>query len=85
MRFGRVVTHRQKKLKVMWGLMTSVVAISLAALLQPAAADNRLIFSAGFSDNAVFQRSATDGAMVYGFTSSSKVGRWWWVGGWCWH
>lgn len=42
-------------------------AAAMAALAGMASAD--LIFSAGFSDDAVFQRSPTDGAMVYGFVT----------------
>ena len=34
-------------------------------------ASANLIFSAGFSDDAVFQRS-TDGAMVYGFVDGES-------------
>jgi hypothetical protein len=42
---------------------TTVLALALATRV----VSGSLVFSAGFSDDAVFQRSSTDGAMVYGF------------------
>lgn len=45
------------------------LGVALAAMARCTSAD--LVFSAGFSDDAVFQRSATDGAFVYGFVDGS--------------
>lgn len=46
--------------------------VLLACLLSVQSAQAQLVFSAGFTDDAVFQRSATQGASVYGFTSTSQ-------------
>lgn len=51
--------------------MTMPVRLALAAWLLPAAGAAGLSFSAGFSDDAVFQRSATKGTAVYGFAASA--------------
>ena len=48
----------------------AMLAVIVAVMLQSASA--KLVFSAGFSDNAVLQRSFTDGAAVYGFTDTSS-------------
>lgn len=45
------------------------LGVALATMARYTSAD--LVFSAGFSDDAVFQRSATDGAFVYGFVDGS--------------
>ena len=50
--------------------MTMPVRLALAAWLLPAAGA-AVSFSAGFSDDAVFQRSATKGTAVYGFAASA--------------
>ena len=42
----------------------------VAVMLQSASA--KLVFSAGFSDDGVLQRSSADGAAVYGFTDTSS-------------
>eukprot|EP01050_Picozoa_sp_SAG11_P027767 SAG11_NODE_7161_length_1185_cov_0.957643_1_plen_293_part_10 len=47
------------------------LATALLALLRPAAA--QLSWSAGFSDDAVLQRSADTGAVIYGFAPSAAT------------
>lgn len=52
--------------------MVSLFALALA-LAFPRSAAASLSWSAGFSDDAVFQRSATKGTAVYGFAASTDT------------
>ena len=47
-------------------------ALAVAVAGEPFPAPTGISFSAGFTDNAVFQRSATVGVAVYGFTATAS-------------
>lgn len=51
----------------------AVATASVAPPPPPTPADTPLLFSAGFSDGSVLQRSATTGAAIYGFAPTSAL------------